>query len=189
GRLAGQVEQALRGVPGAVGIRNSNDNRQTQVRATIDWARAADLGVSPQAAGTALRTAIDGFTSSATQFRQPGRTALDIRVLGTDRDVATVEDIAALPVQGSNGVVRLGQFAEIRELEIPTSIRHVNRLRSVRVSAEVGRGWLLGDVQAAVSRSVGQIAFPPGYAVTYSGQGQQGSDAFVAIFRALGVAI
>jgi len=52
-RLAGEVEQAVRAVPGAASVQNSNDNRQTQLRAKIDWARAADLGVTPQAAGTA----------------------------------------------------------------------------------------------------------------------------------------
>src|SRR5439155_7155889 len=94
-RLATQVEQSLRGVPGLVGVRNSNENRQTQVRATIDWARAADLGVTPQAAGTALRTAIDGFTSNTSQYRPAGKTAMNIRVLGRGGDAATVDDIAA----------------------------------------------------------------------------------------------
>src|ERR1700687_6341083 len=69
-RLAAQVQQQIATVPGAVGLENSNDNLQTQLRAKIDWTRAADLGISARDAGTALRSALDGFTSNATPFRQ-----------------------------------------------------------------------------------------------------------------------
>ena len=189
-RLAGEVEQAVRAVPGAASVQNSNDNRQTQLRAKIDWARAADLGVTPQAAGTALRFAIDGFRSSATQYKQTGRTAIDIRVLNANANVATVQDIRDLPVSTSNGgTVKLSQFTDIREVTIPTRINHVNRLRSVTIGAEPGAGKLVGDVQNAVMRAVKDVPLPSGYAVTYAGQGNSGNSAFTDIFKALGVAV
>ncbi|HYU17355.1 MAG TPA: efflux RND transporter permease subunit [Chloroflexota bacterium] len=190
--LAAQVEEAVRAVPGAAAVRRSNDNLQAQLRATIDWPRAADLGVTAQNAGAALRAAIDGFRSNGLQFRQPGRTAIDIRVLNAsaNANAASIQDIATLPVSTANGgIVQLGQFTTIRQVQIPTSIRHVNRLRGVTIGAEPGEGKLVGDVQAAVQRAVSQIPLPAGYAVTYAGQGQQGSTAFGDIFRALEVAV
>jgi HAE1 family hydrophobic/amphiphilic exporter-1 len=188
-RLASELERAVRDVPGAVAIQNSNENVQSQVRVKIDWTRAADLGVTPQNAGVALRTAIDGFRSNTTQYRQPGRSAVDIRVLDANAEAATPEQIRNLPVTGTNGVVTLGQFTTIEQAEIPTAIRHVNRQRSVTISGEPGPGRLVGDVQAAVTRAVMAVPLPAGYAVTYSGQGQQGSTAISDIFRALGVAV
>ncbi len=189
-RLAAQAEEAVRSVPGAASVQNSNDNRQTQLRAKIDWARAADLGVTPQAAGTALRFAIDGFRSNQTQYKQTGRTAIDIRVLNANANVTTPQDIRDLPVStASGGVVQLGQFARIEEVTIPTRINHVNRLRSVTIGAEPGQGRLVGDVQTAVMRAVQAVPLPSGYAVTYAGQGQQGNSAFADIFKALGVAV
>nr|MBA2451346.1 efflux RND transporter permease subunit [Chloroflexota bacterium] len=188
-QLAARVEQAVRGVPGAVGVRSSNDNIQTQLRATIDWPRAADLGVTAQNAGNALRAAIDGYRSNATQLRQPGRTAVDIRILSANAATASIQDIATLPVSGANGVVQLGQFTEIRQLQIPTSIRHVNRLRSVTIGAEPGEGVLVGNLQTALQARLAQVQLPAGYAVTYGGQGAQGGTAFRDIFTALGVAI
>jgi len=188
--LAAQVEQAVRSVPGAASVQNSNDNVQTQIRAKIDWNRAADLGVSPQNAGTALRFAIDGFRNPNTQLRQPGRTAIDIRVLNRNPQALTPQDIKDLPVTSNNGtVVTLGQFTTIRQVDIPTRINHVNRLRSVTIGAEPSRGMLVGDVQTAVAKAVSAVQLPPGYAVTYAGQGNQGASAFRDIFRALGVAI
>lgn len=188
--LAAQVEQVVRAVPGTASVQNSNDNVQTQLRARIDWARAADLGVTPQAAGVALRAAIDGFRSNGLQFHRPGQSAIDIRVLNANASVATVEDLRALPVATSTGgIVQLGQFTRLEQVEIPTRINHVNRLRSVTIGAEPAPGYLVGDVQAAVQRAVRQVPLPAGYAVTYAGQGQQGAAAFRDIFRALAVAV
>jgi HAE1 family hydrophobic/amphiphilic exporter-1 len=188
--LSLQVEQAFRGVPGAAGIRNSNEEVLPQIRVTVDWQRAADLGVSVQSAGVAIRTAIDGWKSNANQFRRPGQSSIDIRVINAGAAGASPESIAALPVLGNSGqVVQLGQFATIRQVNTPTSIRHVNRLRSVTISAEPGEGKLVGDVQASIEQSVKQVPMPAGYAVTYAGQGGDGGDAFIAIFQALGMAI
>jgi len=189
-QLAVQVQRAVEAVPGAAGVRNSNENVQPQLRVVADWRRAADLGVSVQNAGIALRTAIDGWRSNANQLRRPGQTSIDIRVINSNASVATPEDIATLPVQGANGqIVQLGQFATIRQVAIPTSIRHVNRLRSITVSAEPGEGKLVGDVQAAVNKAITQVPMPPGYAVTFAGQGGSGNDAFREIFMALGMAV
>lgn len=189
-QLATQVQRAIESTPGAVAVRNSNENVQPQIRVTVDWQRAADLGVSVQAAGVAVRTAIDGWRANENQFRRPGQTSIDIRVLSDGARISNVGSIAALPVQGANGqVVQLGQFATIRQVDTPTSIRHVNRLRSVTISAEPGDGKLVGDVQAAVERSIQQVPMPSGYAVTYAGQGGDGGDAFAEIFMALGMAL
>jgi HAE1 family hydrophobic/amphiphilic exporter-1 len=100
-----------------------------------------------------------------------------------------VEDIAGLPVSSANGIVRLDQFVSLRQVEIPTSIRHVNRLRAVTIGAEPGAGRLVGDVQAAVARAVRQVPMPSGYTVTYAGQGSQGGTAIQDIVRALGIAV
>jgi HAE1 family hydrophobic/amphiphilic exporter-1 len=188
-RLANEVEQAVRGVPGAANVRNSNENQQTQLRAKIDWSRAADLGVTPQNAGAALRAAIDGFRSDFTQLHRPGQNSIDIRILNADATAASVQDIRQLPVTGANGVVRLDQFTSLEQVQIPTQVQHVNRLRSVIIGAEPAQGKLVGDVQNAVTRAVKAVQVPPGYAITYAGQGNQGSDAIQGIFKALGVAV
>jgi hydrophobic/amphiphilic exporter-1 (mainly G- bacteria), HAE1 family len=187
--LAAQVEEAVRSVPSATSIQNSNDNVQRQLRAKIDWDRAADLGVTPQQAGIALRSAIDGFRSNAVQFHRPGQNALDIRVLNANANVTNVEAIRALPVSTPSGVVQLGQFTTIQQVDIPTRVNHVNRLRSVTIGAEPTAGQLVGDVQTAVTRAVRAVPMPAGYAVTYAGQGNSGSSAFSEIFKALGLAV
>jgi HAE1 family hydrophobic/amphiphilic exporter-1 len=189
-QVASQVQQAMHSVPGAVGIRNSNENVLPQIRVSVDWRRAADLGVSVQSAGIAVRTAIDGWRSNENQFKRPGQTSIDIRIISASASVTSPESIAGLPVLGNDGqVVQLGQFATIKQVETPTAIRHVNRLRSVTLSAEPGEGKLVGDVQSAVEKAIAEVPMPAGVAVTYAGQGGDGGDAFKEIFMALGMAI
>jgi HAE1 family hydrophobic/amphiphilic exporter-1 len=188
-RLATQVQQRIAQVPGAVGLDNSNDNQQTQLRARIDWTRAADLGVNPRDAGTAVRSALDGFTSTANQFRQSGRPSIPIRVLTVNPRNSTPGDIQRLPVSGTRGDVQLGQFATFEQARIPTTITHVNRLRSATISVDAGEGHLVGDLQNQVEAAVAAVPMPTGYTVTYAGQGQQGGSAFGDLARAMGVAV
>jgi HAE1 family hydrophobic/amphiphilic exporter-1 len=188
--FATQVEEAVKQTPGATSVQSSNENQQQQIRAKVDWQRAADLGVTPQNAALALRTAIDGFTSNTSQFHRPGLSAIDIRVLSANSAQATPSDIGALPVAtASGGTVRLDQFATLQQRQIPTMIQHVNRLRSITIGAEPAQGMLVGDVQKAVVNTVTKMPAPTGAAVTYAGQGQQGSTAFADIQKAMGVAV
>jgi len=187
--LAKRVEEIIRTVPGAVEIENTNDNRQPQLRATVDWTRAADLGVSARDAGTALRAAIDGFSSNQTQLRQTGRTAIPIRVLTEGAGQMTPEELAELTVAGARGPVELGQFASFRQAQIPTRIQRVNRMRSITIGVNAGKGELVGDLQTAIVRQVAQVPRPTGYRVVYGGQGENGGQAFGDMIRAMGVGV
>jgi len=155
---AAQVAETMRQVPGATSVQSSNENVQTQIRAKVDWQRAADLGVQPQAAGLALRTAIDGFKSNSNQFHREGLSAVDIRVLSSTGENATLADIRGLPVSTTNGgTIRLDQFTAFQERQNPTSIRHVNRLRSITVGAEPVQGTPTGTLQNAVMTELKKI--------------------------------
>jgi multidrug efflux pump subunit AcrB len=111
--FAADVLRVMREVPQATSVRSSNDDVQTQVRAKVDWQRAADLGVA-----LALRTAIDGYKSTSSQYRRTGRSSVDIRILSSNAGNATMEDIGALPVAAGNGTVRLDQFVTFQRQEI-----------------------------------------------------------------------
>jgi HAE1 family hydrophobic/amphiphilic exporter-1 len=189
--VAAEALQVVRGVPGAASVQNSNDNAQTQIRATIDWSRAADLGVTPQTAGNALQYAVNGFQNPNTHYYRPGYSSINIRVLNRDAILTSAQQIRDLPVTTSSGnLVSLNQFTTINNVAIPTVIYHVNRLRSVTIGAEPGPGYQVGDLQNAVVAAVSrEVALPPGYQVTYAGQGYRGAQGFSDIFKALAVAI
>jgi HAE1 family hydrophobic/amphiphilic exporter-1 len=63
-------------------------------------------------------------------------------------------------------------------------------MRSVTIGTEPGAGGLVGSLQNAVVAAVSRdVALPPGYQITYAGQGYRGAQGFSDIFKALAVAI
>jgi HAE1 family hydrophobic/amphiphilic exporter-1 len=86
-------------------------------------------------------------------------------------------------------VVELGQFTTFEEARIPTTIQHVNRLRSVTIGVSPGNGYLVGAVQNAVQAAVSTVPLPNGYSVTYAGSGQQGGSAFTDMAKAMSLAV
>ncbi|HEY3081530.1 MAG TPA: efflux RND transporter permease subunit [Chloroflexota bacterium] len=187
--LAAQVEADVRAVPGAIDVRSSNAERQTQLRATVDWARAADLGVMPRDAGVALRAAIDGYTSNQVQLRRSGQSAVPIRILSARAGGLTAAEVARLPVAGSKGIVELGQFVTFRSAQIQNQIPHVDRERSVTISAGAGGGRLVGDLQGDIERAARRVALPSGYSISFAGQGSDDNAAFTEIGSALAVGV
>jgi hydrophobic/amphiphilic exporter-1 (mainly G- bacteria), HAE1 family len=187
--LSAQVEATARQVPGAIDVRADNDNRQTQLRATIDWTRAADLGVTARDAGIGLRTALDGYTANGLSLRQTGKASVPIRVQRDGAERLSPADLTRATVAGVKGTVELGQFTTMRQAQIPNSINRLNRMRTVTVGLGAGDGRLVGDVQKDVTAAVNQIPLPAGYKVTYGGQGEDGGESFAELGRALGVGV
>jgi hydrophobic/amphiphilic exporter-1 (mainly G- bacteria), HAE1 family len=154
----------------------------------VDLTRAADLGVSAQAAGTALATAVSG--QKVSEFQRPGQSNVGIRLIGDDGFRASPDNLASLPLLTTNGsIVRLSQIASITRTTTPTQIAHDNRLRSVTVSASAASGYTVGTVQSGVQQRLGGLAVPPGYSISYSGQAATGAQTFGEIVYALGAAL
>src|SRR6185312_12188117 len=99
-------------------VRGDSDNKQTQLRATIDWSRAADLGVSARDAGIGLRTALDGFTSNGLSLRQTGKASIPLRVQRDGAEQLSPADLSRATVTGVKGPVELGQFTTMRQTQI-----------------------------------------------------------------------
>src|SRR5207302_1006570 len=185
-RLVDSITAAVQSAPGAADVNNDNQNVTPQYTLNVDRSRAAQLGVTAQAAGTALGAAVDGLKVAS--FQQPGASNVDIRLIADDKFRASPDNLGALPLLTSNGtVVALSQIGSLSQTTAPTAIQHVSRLRSVTINASAGAGVSVGTVQTAVQANVGNIALPPGYVVTYAGQAQTGLSAFNAIFKALAI--
>ena len=185
--LVDQVTAIVRNTPGAVDVNNENEKVQREFLVNVDRQRAADLGVTAQQAGGALRTAVSGTVVS--KFRSPGQDDVDIRLIAADSFRARPENLASLPLLTNQGaIVMLGQLGDVSASTAPTQIRHVSRERSVIVNASAG-GRLVGDIQRDVEASVKQIALPPGYSISYQGQAQQGGQSFGFIFKAMGAGL
>jgi hydrophobic/amphiphilic exporter-1 (mainly G- bacteria), HAE1 family len=186
-RLVDQATELIGTVPGAADVNNSNQKVQPEYVLEVDHTHAADLGVTPLQAATALHIAVDGQVVS--KLHQLGRDDVDIRLIGNDAFRASPTNLPTLPIlTATGGLVQLGQLGSVVPGSAATQIAHVARERSVTISASAS-GRLVGDVLSGVQSRLAGMVLPVGYTITYSGQAAQGGSAFADIFKALGVAV
>jgi HAE1 family hydrophobic/amphiphilic exporter-1 len=186
--LVAQVTHIIERLPGVIDVNNSNQRVVSEYDVNLDTNRAADLGISAQAAGSALTTAVAGLKVS--EFQRPGQGNIDIRLIGDAAFRASTDNLGTLPLLTTGGtIVRLSQIANVTRATTPTQIAHNNRLRSVTVSAPAASGYSVGTVQSAVQQGLQSVALPPGYSIAYGGQAATGAQTFGDIVYALGAAL
>ncbi len=186
--LVSQTMQTVADTPGVIDVNSSNQSVGAEYDINVDPNGSADLGVSAQAAGSALAAAVSGIKVS--EFQQPGQNNVDIRLIANATFRADTNNLASLPLLSTNGtLVSLGQIGSISRTTAQTQIAHNNRRRSVTVSASAANGYTVGALQSAIQQRLSGIAVPAGYSVSYGGQAAQGSQTFGDIFKAFGAAI
>ncbi|MBI3965881.1 MAG: efflux RND transporter permease subunit [Chloroflexi bacterium] len=186
-KLAAQVEEIIKEVPGVADTQNSSLSRDPEIRAIIDRSRAADLGVTAQQIAQALRTSIQGTV--VTQFRPEGQSQIDVTLIAADADRLDFNRLADVPLSSSRGgTVRLGQVAKLERSEGPTQIQRTNRQRVLTVSGVV-QGRPLGDVARDARQALSRFPLPPGYQLQFSGAVQQLNLALAALGGALVLSI
>jgi HAE1 family hydrophobic/amphiphilic exporter-1 len=185
--LAGQLEQSFQAIPGLRDVTNSAAAELPELDINVDRARAIQAGVSAQSIGSAVRLAYSGVV--ATKYVQPNGQQLDVRLLlpqGVRTDVSNLGD---LPLQGTNGPVRLSQIATISSVTTAAQISRRDRHRQVTVAANLGEGIVQSQVTPAVQEAVKQLALPSGYATSQGGTAQQQAQSFGQLGAALGISI
>ncbi|NMB41410.1 MAG: efflux RND transporter permease subunit, partial [Firmicutes bacterium] len=136
---------------------------------------------------TAARTAVEGQV--ATRYRT-GSEEIDVRVRLSEAGGTELSKVENMLVASPLGLmVPLGEIAEIREVQAPSTIRRSDQVRMVSVSAQLA-GRSLGEVMQEVQDTITKnIALPTGYIVDYGGQFELMSESFIDLFKALLMAI
>ncbi len=159
GPAAEKVAKFLRDTPGSVNVQTSNEVAAPRLNVQIDAAKAAVLGVSPGAAATAARIAVDGAV--ATKVRTPDG-LVDVRVQFPPQDRNTVESMQSVRVRASDGtLVPLSDVATFTWTKAPTKIDRLDKQRVVNVLGDVLPGYSLGAVTSPLERKLHQPGFLP----------------------------
>ena len=185
--LAANLEQSFEAISGLRDVTNSAAAELPEVEINVDRARASQAGISPQAVGSTVRLAYAGVV--ATKYVQPNGEDMDVRVLLPQNARTDLSTLADLPLQGTNGPVRLSQIATISNVASPSQISRRDRHRQVTVGANLGEGVIQSQVTPAVQHAVDQLVLPPGYTTSQGGTAQQQAQSFGQLGAALGISI
>ncbi len=168
-RLARQIEQALKAVPGTSSAYAERGIGGYYLDVTPDRAALARYGIMVQDVQDVIGTALGGQTVTTTvEGRQ--RFAVNMRYPRDLRDnPQAIADDVLVPMPGG-GAVPLGEVAKVAPARGPTSIRTENGQLATYIYVDI-RDRDLGGYIAEARRAVqASIQFPPGYYVMWSGQ-------------------
>jgi HAE1 family hydrophobic/amphiphilic exporter-1 len=162
--VADRIKAKVAKVPGTLNVDTTWKVGKPELRATIDRNRAADRGVTTAQVASALRTSLEGDTS--TKFRE-GTTQYDIRVRLNEFDRRSVDQVQNLVVGYQSGPVYLGDIADVSMSTGPTKIDRKNRQRMVAVESDIAPGITQGVMEQQIQKVIADV--PKGNVSVYFG--------------------
>ncbi|RRJ82454.1 efflux RND transporter permease subunit [Aestuariirhabdus litorea] len=186
--LSLQVEEAVRGEPGAVNVDNPTGNYKTDLLVDINRDKAGLLGIPLVTIDRSVRTSLVGTTVG--NMRDELGDEYDILVRLADNDKPSLDDFDRVTVTGLGGAtVPLRHVARMLPVPGQASFRHLNLERTTLVTADVARGYRVAEVTANIAARLDGVDWPPGYGYRIGGEEQQREESFAGITKALMIAL
>ena len=172
--------------PGFIGPDSDYKETRPQMRVIVDKARAADLGVSANAIGTALETMMGG--RRVTTFVDNGE-EYDVMLQADRAGRTSVADLDALQVRAKDGsLVPLSNLVSLREVAEPGTFNRFNRLRSITLSARLSPDYPLGEA-VSWAQQTADTSLPDYAQISWKGESrelqQSGGEVLVTFALAL----
>jgi HAE1 family hydrophobic/amphiphilic exporter-1 len=161
-------------LPGFNDVDTNLELDKPELRANIDRARAADLGVSTSDIATSLNVMVGG-DQEVTRYRDASVNEdydVQLRVERANRDDPAAIGRLYVPTQ-SGDLVRLDNVVNIERGVSPSRIDRLDRERQVTVSASVAPGFALADRIEAMRGEIAKMGLASGYTTTVTGRGRE----------------
>jgi HAE1 family hydrophobic/amphiphilic exporter-1 len=171
---------------------------RSELRARVDRARAADLGVRAEDVATALRLMVGG-DERVSRYRDASTNEnyeVQLRLSESDRDqVSAIRRLmvprSALSGAGQDavGLVPLESVIAIDEAHSPSRIDRLDRQRVASLRAGVGPGYALADRLEALRGAVRDMGLPVEYTASVRGRGAELERTFTEFIAAFALSI
>ncbi|WP_321898435.1 efflux RND transporter permease subunit [Paraburkholderia heleia] len=167
-KVAGQVEAAVKGVPGVTSALAERLNGGRYIDVDINRQAAARYGLSVGDVQSVVSTAVGGDNVGEVIAGRE-RFPINIRYPREVRD--SLEKLRQLPVlTDRGGQIQLGDVADIRISDGPPMIRSENARLSGYVYVDIRNVDLESAVKAMQHAVAAKVQLPPGYSIAWSGQ-------------------
>jgi multidrug efflux pump len=185
-RLAARFNEKLREGTVLTQPRVDPQPNKPQLNVRVDRARAADLKVPVVEVATTLESLFGG--RRVTRFRR-GVDEYDVRVQVEDAGRATPSDLGRIYVRSTEGaLIQLSNLVDYTELTVPEAYPHLNRQRSVTITAQLLEGKTQGDGVTEFERIAREL-LPDNYAYTWEGETREFVEASSDAVMLFGLAL
>lgn len=187
-RFAAQYERVFTSTAGTQYVNNPVRLRRSDLRLTVDKAKAGLLGVPSAEVERTLRLGIAGLEAGRIRADNGEEYPLSVRLAHDGRPALEALDrIFVSSVSGA--MVPLSQITRTGFVASPTLIDHMNRQRAVTITSYVQSGYNTDAVTKAVLTRLDSITLPPGYVLRPAGEIESRQESFGGIGGAIIVAV
>jgi len=195
-RIAAQLEDLIRQVPGTRDVNNPSRATRTDLKVDVDEGKAALLGIAPGTVDRVVRLAVAGESVGDFLDRDGESYPITLRLPLADHHAPDILDEIYIPT-ATGAAAPLAQVASLRFDASPARIDRFDRLRSATVTAYPQSGFLTSNLTTEIMTRAAGIQLPPGYELKAGGQSEasaksfsgMGSAALVALFGIFAVLI
>lgn len=158
----------LKEMPGIVDADTSLVFGKPELRASIDRAKAAEMGVSVGDIAQSLRLLVGG--AEVTTYNEAGE-QYEVHVRAQQGFRTDIAGISQLNVPSTRvGSIGLDNVVRLSEATGPTQIERVSRQRQVLLTANLKPGFSQSQILELVNKEMAQLKLPPDYQLAPAGR-------------------
>lgn len=190
---AAELARAVSAVEGVASVSDGQEENSTEVRITVDKAKAAEYNLTVAQVYQQVAAAVLSQTT-ATDITVNG-SDLPVVVVPDDRDITTRETLEELKLTGTRNQqdceVRLSEIAAVTEAASSAAIHRENQTRTVTVTAQIADGYNIGLVSREVEKLLADYQMPEGCSYAFEGENEmiRSTMGDLALMIALAVAL
>lgn len=173
--------------PKLIGVDSDYKDSNPQIQVVIDYARAAELGVSVQTIGRTLESMLG--KKRVTTYIDDGE-EYDVLIEGERYQNNSPTDINNIYVRSdrTRELIPLANLVRLEEFAVATSLNRYNRTRAITLEANLAEGYSLGEALDYLEDLV-RRELPPQVAIDYKGQSQDFKFSGDSVMFAFGLGI
>ena len=190
---AAELAKAVSAVEGVASVSDGQEENSTEVRITVDKAKAAEYNLTVAQVYQQVAAAVLSQTT-ATDITVNG-SDLPVVVVPDDREITTRETLEELKLTGTQNQqdceVRLSEIAAVTEAASSAAIHRENQSRTVTVTAQIADGYNIGLVSREVEKLLADYQMPEGCSYAFEGENEmiRSTMGDLALMIALAVAL
>lgn len=170
-RLANEIANKAREIPGAEDIKISRDNDKPELRLFLNKDKLAQHALTTSEVGQALRNRIYGYRNS--KFKEDGE-EYDIIVRFEEKFRSSITELENILITDGKGQkVRLKELGEIREYYSPPNIERKSKQRMLKVSITPAAGVAMGEIAMQAQKVIDNMENIPQEVSVYIGGGYE----------------
>ena len=183
--ITARARGIMEGVNGVVDIKDDFSDAAPELRVHVDRSKAAAMGISLEVVAVSLRGATAGLDIREFRDELDVSKKYDLKVRFAPQYRTSPTMLNTIKVRSNTGeLVPLSTIADFSQGKGLNSIRHSNRRRLVRISAN-NQGRSAVDITQELIGRLNRMELPAGYKFDYSGEYEETAESFESLGLAL----